>query len=232
MRHRVEFEYEGSNYAFVHTSGDDHIAKWQANARGFYEAPLLEELRCRLTDRDGIIVDVGAHVGNHTVYFAGVMGRPVIAFEPNPAVVPCLVRNVDLNKVNERVTVVGVAATGHPQWVRPLPLGDGANTGMQRFERHQGPELGSGRPGVPVDSVLPPDSEPRVALVKLDVEGFEGEALLGVLGTLVRHRPLLAIEAQDAAALAVQKELLLPHRYQRSQQWWGATPVHIWTPHP
>ena len=63
---------------------DDHIAGVIRKTATFYEAEMLADIRSRLFFAE-LAVDVGAHVGNHTLYFAHVLGLQTIAFEPNPS---------------------------------------------------------------------------------------------------------------------------------------------------
>lgn len=226
----VVFTYEGEEYCFTHAP-DDHIGRWQAGANGFYEAPLLAELRKRVAGNPGIVIDVGAHIGNHTVFFAKVMHRVVIAVEPNDEVFPHLVRNVNAAGIAGRVTALGCAAGAYPgRWCSvPREERTRGNTGMQRVAYTQG-KLDVNVPTklcVPLDMVLP--RETRVALVKLDVEGFEVAALSGMLTTILKYRPLLAIEAVSAGALKEQKALLSSAGYHPSERSWGKTPVYIWS---
>lgn len=219
----VTFNYEGTAFRFEHVAGD-HIARWQEAAQNFYEVQLLEELRKRLQDRDGIVIDVGAHVGNHTVYFASVMGRTTIAVEPNHRVLPHLVTNIVSAGVGDRVTVLGCGAGAPPpRWCStPEEARTEGNTGMQRASYSE-----KGKLCIQLDAVIPPSAQ--VALVKIDVEGFEMDVLNGVLAALLRCRPLIAMEAVDAAAFAKQRKLLECAGYVPSKRHWGKTPVYIWS---
>jgi hypothetical protein len=50
-------------------------------------------------------------------------------------------------------------------------------------------------PCIPLDSVLYQFQSRRVSVVKIDVEGFECEVLLGAKAFLARHRPVVIVEA-------------------------------------
>lgn len=216
----VNFNYEEKIYRFEHPD-DDHIGCCQQSAKNFYEIVLLEELRQRLGDVPGIVIDVGAHIGNHTVYFASVMKRTVIVFEPNPRVLPLLIRNVSASGVERSVSILGCAASSVPGWCDvPDEPRTAGNTGMQRVVfNHSGDTL-----CLPIDCV-----KTRVALIKFDIEGAELSALRGAEEILRTSRPLLAIEASTSQVLSAQRAFLEPLGFQSSGRSWGATPVYVWT---
>jgi hypothetical protein len=74
------------------------------NAYGyFYE---IEELAiiARHFRPGSIMLDVGANIGNHTIYAAKFLGaRRIICIEPNPEAIKILRINVDLNQLHEQV---------------------------------------------------------------------------------------------------------------------------------
>lgn len=128
-------------------------------------------------------VDIGAHVGIFSRDFAQRFER-VVAFEPIPSTRECLIRNVPGN-------------------VDVKPFACGSRPGTVRMERHKKNSGGSRivasdvvveRP-IEVDVVtLDSLGLEAVDLVKLDVEGFESEAILGGERTFRRCTPVVIIE--------------------------------------
>ena len=123
-------------------------------------------------------VDVGAHIGTWSLHLADAFDH-VEAFEPVGANFDCLAENT---KDCLNVTWYPVAA--------------GKGHGKCRIERH-GDNSGTGYvlPGkdmviVPLDMYYWPD----VDFIKIDVEGMEGDVLLGAADTLVRSRPAVFFE--------------------------------------
>jgi FkbM family methyltransferase len=142
----------------------------------------------------GSALDVGAHVGNHTLYFAAVCGLKVHAFEPDLDTYTKLVENINLNpELHDRIQTyqcaLGVEA-GRA----------GINHKMQVVE-------GDSVRVEAADWLLP--SMPDLALVKIDVEGYEPEVLMGMIGHLERSRPLLLTEVHTDEALLDQRVILL-----------------------
>ena len=145
----------------------------------------------------GTCVDVGANIGNHTLFFA-TRFRRVVAFEPNPLTHALLRWNVDANGLDGAVEV-------HPHGLSDangtaLIEVARANLGASRLDGGGG---GTGGRRLPVSLVRGDDvlaNEAAVTFVKIDVEGHELGALLGLERTLERHRPVVLMEQLLATA--------------------------------
>ena len=99
----VDFKWDGKPVRLHFATEDDHIAKVVRNTKTFYEVEMLRDIRARLFFAK-CAVDVGAHVGNHTVFFAHVLGLRTIAFEPNPASFRHLKANISANALGENAS--------------------------------------------------------------------------------------------------------------------------------
>ena len=188
----VRFSYAGANFDFPYPSRPDHIYRRMVASGGFYELNLLEALRTTLKGVSGLALDCGANIGNHTIYFAKVMGLKTFAFEPVPQNVDILRKVVTQNEAHDLVEIVPLAlgaANGSVQLSSPQP----ENPGM--FRVSTGPD-GVSAECVTIDSFLaarsiPPDT---VKLIKIDVEGYECEVLRGALATIAASDALLVAE--------------------------------------
>lgn len=185
----------------------DHIGMI-ITAEGIYERDEVLLLRALLgiSKREGVMIDVGANIGNHTIALADHFEK-VIAYEPHPVTAHLLRANIALSE-HQHINV------------RAVGLGDQAVTTVIRtLERNN---LGSARisdnANVPGDVVevrtadedladcLGPSD--RVRFVKLDVEGHECNVIRGMRKTLLQHRPIVAFESMDGHAfLSITNEL-------------------------
>jgi FkbM family methyltransferase len=136
------------------------------------------------------VVDVGANIGVHTVYFALNVGPSghVLAFEPQHVLYQMLCGNVALNGHYNVVALnAGLGAQSGTILVPRVDYASGGNFG--------GLSLGKWEKGdeVPLRTL---DSYGLEAchLIKIDVEGMELAVLEGAVTVLDEHRPFLYVE--------------------------------------
>lgn len=209
----------------IYVPKDDHVGRIYASG-SWYEADLLAALQESLRGRPGVCIDVGAHLGGHSVFFAEIMSREVIAFEPNPALYPCLQMNAKGRKI--KAFNLGLGAREGRASVLPGPEG---NTGMAHLGEGDDVDVCT------LDRFLwAQDDYPMVALIKIDVEGMEPEVLAGADRTLRRCRPVVTTEvgtpeeeAKVRAVFAALKEAGGP-RYVAREQIYCRTPTLLWEP--
>lgn len=207
--------YEGQSYSIVVPSDDDHIAKEIARTGTFYELDLLEYIRSVRPWMDGdTAVDVGANIGNHSLYFGQNICEHVYSFEPNAELLEILSDNLGgRGAIHHIVPMAAGAREGSgllvagPQW----------NTGMGKAVPGEG-----GIHFTTLDSAL---RGCAVAFAKIDVEGGELGVLQGGVGLLKTQHPHLFIECATPAALAEVNSFLAPLGYSALSRW-AATPVY------
>lgn len=139
-----------------------------------------------LLPEGGVLLDVGAHVGHYTLRAAEKASK-VIAVEPNPDTVAHLHRNLELNGITN-VRVIDKAAWDGPVTLEAFSPNDLIRDGSMRML-----EAGDGKiEGVALDTLL--GDEPRIDLLKLDVEGADLHALRGLRETIDRCQPRMFVE--------------------------------------
>jgi FkbM family methyltransferase len=213
----VEFAHNSLQVRLRTFGEHDHISRLLRERRTFYEIDVLNRI-AQFDFGDGIAVDAGAFIGNHTVFFAKVLGLRTLAVEPNPAAFEILLRNAALNGIEERVEPVAAAL-----WSTPgggsIAGEDPGNRGKARFRLGEGP-----LEATTVDRLA---SDRPVALLKIDVEGAEIEVLKGSLETIRRCRPLVVVECMEIAERRAVDALLQPLGYLRIGSA-GATPTYFY----
>jgi FkbM family methyltransferase len=159
------------------------------------------------------VVDVGANIGAHTVYFAGAVGLSghVIAFEPLSSNFQLLAANAALNELsnielrhaavggeagNVEVPRVNVAAPGNQGAFSLLdrPVSEGRMEWIEQFT---------------IDDL---DLTHR-HLIKADVEGMEIDIVAGATATMKRCRPMLYVENNREDKSSELIEALLSRDY-------------------
>ncbi|MBN1287366.1 MAG: FkbM family methyltransferase [Anaerolineae bacterium] len=170
--------------------------KRPAYAAGDYE-PATAGALCARAHPGMVAFDVGAHFGYFTLLLAGRVAQ-VHAFEPAPANFKALIHTLRLNHVaNAEAHCLAISAHDATAALEITPASSMYRLRGNRRELLEGhvPALGA----LPVrtaslDRFVPAHGIARVDLVKLDVEGEELNALLGMQEIMRRWRPALVIE--------------------------------------
>lgn len=150
---------------------------------GHYEPLTTSFLSSNLREGD-MAIDVGAHIGIHTIHMASI-AKFVVAIEPERLNFSLLKRNIVLNNLKNVVAV-------------PAALSDRDGSAELCVERSTG--LHSLEPSADclrvvkvktftLDTLLKILGFSRVDLLKIDVEGHEFEVLKGARNTLANNPP-------------------------------------------
>lgn len=181
-----------------------------------------------------VVVEVGANLGALTVPIAQCVGDTgvVIAYEPQRVTYQALCGNLALNSLPNVVAhnnAVGAAvgATHCPAVTLSAP----DNVG--------GVEMDASKP--PNVAVTTLDTElgqiPRLALLKIDVEGMEVDVLAGADALIQRTRPVIVAEIDREGKKELTLAWLTAHRYRlyrhepplyRPENWRGVTDLNPW----
>ena len=147
----------------------------------------------------GWVLDVGASIGNHTVYWAAKCGYKVTAFEPDWSRYMDLVRNIAQNSVKVRRC--------------RLALSDRDRTGILTSASEWRDDSVGPLSAFPFDGI-PHIVDDPVSMVKVDVEGHEPQVLAGMLQTLDRDGPDLYVESHSEQARADVFSVIEPLGYE------------------
>lgn len=181
--------HDGKRVLFATDKDADPIQRAHRNA-AFYEAEELALLKAHVK-KGATFVDVGANVGNHSLYAAMFLGAArVIPVEPNPLALRLLLLNVMMNGIEDRVmdTGLGFGLAAHAA----------EGFGMESRHRNLGAAKmldGAGDIAVITGDALLAEEKPD--FIKIDVEGMEMQALTGLEETIARCRPPMLIEVDQ-----------------------------------
>lgn len=167
---------------------------------GELEVYVQEALR-RTVPPGGTVYDVGANIGFFSLLaarFAGAGGR-VLAFEPVPAVAELVREAAQRSGLADRVEVLAQAVADVSGTQDLYVVADASWSHLASRGNPGGAVQTIAVPVVTLDEVVaggapPPD------VVKLDVEGSEGDVLRGAREVLRAHRPALIVELHDTHA--------------------------------
>jgi len=219
----VSFDYCGFPVCFVNLDPVDHIQRIILLTRSFYEEPMLRDMRSRLAG-DGVVVDVGANIGNHTVYLSKVCQRKVFAYEPFRTAADKLRDQVTANGL-EDVVEIRQKAVGAGPGVGAVKPHEGSNLGMTRVDAGA---AGDDDSRIEIACLDDETFGGRVRLIKIDVEGMEMDVLRGAVRLLSEDRPLLYVEVGDDRRHAELAAFLQQFGY-TSRAIFNATPTALFT---
>lgn len=197
------FEVDGAPVRIALPRLQDEIAIRMVRAQTFYAREELDRLRQIVGDGKSI-VDVGANIGNHAVYFALMMSpRHLTCYEPNPVANRALHRSLAFNGIETvRVRDIALGASAGRVSISNAPERD---LGATQFAPDPAGDMIVGR--------LDDEELPEVDFIKIDVEGAEPGVIAGGMGLIRRDRPRIMVEAWDADAKARIDALLLAEGY-------------------
>lgn len=137
--------------------------------------------------RGDIFIDIGANIGLFSIIAAAKYEAEVYAFEPSERELKRLARNAVLNNVTIKTFPV---ALGNVAMEGSMYLQETGNHMMNRISSTDIAGAGVLRCQIQrLDALLQPEIFRRVRLVKIDVEGYEMNVLLGMKDALgyMRH---------------------------------------------
>ncbi|HEY1270534.1 MAG TPA: FkbM family methyltransferase [Terriglobales bacterium] len=173
---------------------------------GTFEPHLQRAIKEYVTAGD-TVYDIGANVGYASLSLAKRVGPEgyVFAFEPLPANVKALRQNIEVNRLtNVRILEVAVSDKCGEASIRVAE-----NDAMASLVWHRDNPSAAKMMirTMAIDDFVETSQIPVPKFVKIDVEGAEGQVLLGMRHTLVKARPVVFLECSDAGRETTWKVL-------------------------
>jgi FkbM family methyltransferase len=163
---------------------------------GAYEKPTLFFLRDVMTSaysNQGVFLDIGANTGQYSLFMSR-QSKEVHAFEPWEPVIRRFRRMVEVNHIKN--IIIHPFGLGDENSKKPFykPSESSLVTGsfVEGFKEDNSYE---GELEIQIgDDALEKAGVTSVALIKMDIEGYEKPALKGLRRTLHAHRPIVVFE--------------------------------------
>jgi FkbM family methyltransferase len=149
-----------------------------------------------------IILDVGANVGHFCLKIAQSLleqklnDLQIHAFEPNPAVFSSLISNFHSNDQLKNVVYLHNLALGNKKETEIGFAFNETNSGGGRIDDESGISKTKVKM-VKLDDWVRDNNIRKIDFMKIDVEGYEPDVLLGGLETIQRFKPVLYLEITD-----------------------------------
>lgn len=158
------------------------------NGMGYYDPNNMFLIRDLINERVcDTFFDVGANIGIYTL-IAAKSGAHCIAFEPHPVTFQLLMENIRINYLGNKVIGLPIAL-GAMEGKVHLTNQPGSSINQVTDQGDLEVEIKPGKRVIQEQSVIPD-------IVKIDVEGYENEVLIG-FGDLLSQIKFLFIEVRD-----------------------------------
>jgi FkbM family methyltransferase len=197
---------------------NDLITNGHKTTNNFYEFQMLEFIRDNIPN--GVMIDVGANIGNHTIYLAKYCATKVMAFEPFPDTFKLLDKNITDNGLQFNVIASNYGLSDNYESVFMKSVN--GNAGMNKVDSEGDAPVQL----IAFDLIL--DLDRPITLIKLDCEGYEEKALLGMIETVKKYKPALFIECQTEKELVAISKILIPLGYSNKQRF-NHTPTYFFS---
>lgn len=172
---------------------DDDVIKGVI-AEGDIWEPEIRTLLMQYIRPGTAVLDVGAHIGTHTMTMARATGQQghVFAFEPQKKLFRELQMNIGLNELGNVTPLRFAAGSGEPRLVQMDPS----------FATNEGgTAVGSGGDDAELRT-LDGFGFKDVSVIKIDAEGHEAQVLAGAARTIAAFRPVLIVEIMGGTEYA------------------------------
>lgn len=161
---------------------------------GIHE-PILSVLMQNEIKKGDTIIEVGANIGYYALLECSLVGAhgKVIAIEPDPRSLKLLEQNIALNCSERNIDVINVAIGPRKETGR-LHLSHAFNRNYICSDSSEGKWARDAETPinlVPLDELV--SNQPRIDAIRMDLEGYEFEAINGMIGTLLKFRPRLLV---------------------------------------
>jgi FkbM family methyltransferase len=175
------------------------LALWVICADGGFEPEIVRRL-VAFTRPGTTLFDVGANAGLMAIpVLRAVAGSRVVSFEPSPTSLPWLTRTAAESEFADRWTIVAKALSNAPGEA-DFTVGGSRDAFYEGFR--SGDRIAGGRsvrvPVATLDAEWTALGRPEVSVVKIDVEGAEGQVLDGGMELFTAARPVTLVEWHEA----------------------------------
>ncbi len=155
--------------------------------------------------QDHVLWDIGANIGVYALYAAKCRGMRVLAFEPSAASYAVLVRNMEINHLDERISAYCLAFDTSTRLDYLYMANTGAGHSMHAFGQATSVEgaikttFRQSVLGFSIDAFCDLFRPPPPDHIKLDVDSIEIEILRGAERTLTGSVRTILVEIDESA---------------------------------
>ena len=161
-----------------------------------YIIPLLQ----KRSDKEITILDIGGHIGTHTIIYSKLLNCKVLTFEPQQKIYEILTKNVEDNQLTKCITYNCAVGHNNIQTTLSNMLYDGYDCEIvydtNKIFNYGG--IGLGKNGESVNMITIDSLKlEQCDYMKIDVEGSEILVVMGAFETIRKFKPLIWFEQTD-----------------------------------
>jgi FkbM family methyltransferase len=159
--------------------------------------PFIHEVFDKYITDESIIIEGGCHIGTHTVKL-GMIAKHVYGFEPYPSSYNLLYKNIEMNNLNN-VTILQKGLSKNFDRVKFDWTGDKhgnpGGSGLSDNPIGRDPKSQIMLNDISVElTTIDSLNLKRVDFIKLDIEGYEINAIMGGINTIKKYKPIIVLE--------------------------------------
>ena len=169
----------------------DKVDALSLSINGIHEKIITNLIKKEIHSGD-VVLDIGAHIGYYTLQFANLVGSTgkVYAFEPEPKNFELLKKNVQINKHDNVVLIQKIVSD--KVGIVEFFISKFDSIGNKLFKSN---EAGS---SIKIESTTLDeyfkDLKKKIDFIKMDIQGGEGKAILGMKNLLKENKNLKIIQ--------------------------------------
>ena len=149
------------------------------------------------------IIDLGANIGTHSVIYSTYTAGAIYSFEPQKVVYDILNKNIDLNRCNNVITYNFGGSNVNSKFYMNAEYDNKHNQGAFAIQK-------GATSGLEIECrVIDEMNLTNIGYIKIDVEGHEYEALLGMKELIKREKPIILVEIHESSPTRNETIILL-----------------------
>lgn len=181
----LQFTYNEQFYEFFGNS-KELVFNTMQREQSFINEGLLAAVR-HLNLKCDLVVDIGANIGNHSIYFASQMNCKVIAFEPDKENYQHLLQNIKTNSLQQEIS--------------PKYLGVGKFNGSgtiikDELNNYVLSSAPNAKEAIKINALDSIEFKQPIHILRLGYKDGNIDILRGGKATIAKFKPLLLLEAK------------------------------------
>lgn len=210
-----EIKSNGISYViYLYNKDKDYISKLIFEKKIPYELDVLNSI-LKYKKTGGIFVDIGANIGNHSLFIYAHTKCDIVAFEPNTVLYEAFNKSIHENNIKN--IQLYCCALGKEYSLAKFATINEYNTGGQ--------SLTTGDGTIEVKK-LDDFNIKNVDIIKIDVEGMEMDVLEGAINTIKNNKPIVYVECATDSSFHDVFNFFININYIYVDTL-GGTPTHI-----